>query len=44
MPHDHQRVLGEYHKATPELVQQAIDAAKAATASGRAGPGRTARR
>jgi 1-pyrroline-5-carboxylate dehydrogenase len=24
MPHDHQHVLGDYHKATPELVEQAI--------------------
>ena len=30
MPHDHGHVLGEYHKATPEIVAQAIDAAKAA--------------
>ena len=30
MPHDHRHVLAEYHKATPELVQQAIDAARAA--------------
>jgi 1-pyrroline-5-carboxylate dehydrogenase len=27
MPHDHRHVLAEYHVATPELVQQAIDAA-----------------
>ena len=27
MPHDHQHVLAEYHKASPEHVQQAIDAA-----------------
>jgi 1-pyrroline-5-carboxylate dehydrogenase len=26
MPHDHGHVLGTWHKATPELVQQAIDA------------------
>jgi 1-pyrroline-5-carboxylate dehydrogenase len=26
MPHDHQHVLGDYHKATPELVEQAIAA------------------
>jgi len=26
MPHDHQHVLGDYHKATPELVEQAITA------------------
>jgi len=30
MPHDHQHVLGEYHKATGEHVVQAIDAAAAA--------------
>ena len=30
MPHDHQHVLAEYHKATPELVAEAIEAAKAA--------------
>jgi 1-pyrroline-5-carboxylate dehydrogenase len=30
MPHDHAHVLGEYHKATPELVQRAVAAAKAA--------------
>jgi 1-pyrroline-5-carboxylate dehydrogenase len=30
MPHDHQHVLGEYRKATPELVGQAVDAARAA--------------
>lgn len=30
MPHDHGHVLGEYHKATPELVREAIDSAKAA--------------
>src|SRR6516225_1947438 len=27
MPHDHEHVLGEYHKASPETVAQAIDAA-----------------
>src|SRR6185503_16791441 len=27
MPHDHHHVLGTYHKATPALVQQAIEAA-----------------
>src|SRR4029450_7273250 len=27
MPHNHQHVLAEYHKAGPEHVQQAIDAA-----------------
>jgi 1-pyrroline-5-carboxylate dehydrogenase len=32
MPHDHHHVLGTYHKATPELVQAAIDAALAARA------------
>src|SRR5437773_5069331 len=32
MPHDHHHVLGTYHKATPELVQAAIDAAVAARA------------
>ena len=30
MPHDHQHVLGEYHKATEQNVLQAIDAAAAA--------------
>ncbi len=30
MPHDHAHVLGEYHKATPEIVAEAVDAAKAA--------------
>ena len=30
MPHDHQHVLGEYHKATEQHVVQAIDAAAAA--------------
>jgi 1-pyrroline-5-carboxylate dehydrogenase len=30
MPHDHGHVLAEYHKATPELVAQAVDAARAA--------------
>ena len=30
MPHDHQHVLGEYHKATEQQVLQAIDAARAA--------------
>jgi 1-pyrroline-5-carboxylate dehydrogenase len=30
MPHDHHHVLGEYHKATPELVEQAVAAALAA--------------
>ena len=30
MPHDHHHVLADYHKATPELVQQAVDAALAA--------------
>jgi 1-pyrroline-5-carboxylate dehydrogenase len=30
MPHDHAHVLGEYHKATPEIVAEAIAAAKAA--------------
>jgi 1-pyrroline-5-carboxylate dehydrogenase len=30
MPHDHRHVLAEYHKATPELVLRAIDAAQAA--------------
>ena len=32
MPHDHQHVLAEYHKATPELVRQAIAASKRAGA------------
>jgi 1-pyrroline-5-carboxylate dehydrogenase len=30
MPHDHRHVLGTWHKATPELVQQAIAASAAA--------------
>ena len=30
MPHDHQHVVGTYHKATPELALQAVDAARAA--------------
>ena len=30
MPHDHHHVLGTWHKATPELVGKAIDAARAA--------------
>ena len=30
MPHDHHHVLASYHKATPELVLEAIDAARAA--------------
>ena len=30
MPHDHQHVLGEYHKATEQHVVQAIEAAAAA--------------
>jgi 1-pyrroline-5-carboxylate dehydrogenase len=30
MPHDHQHLLGRYHKAGPEEVQMAIDAAVAA--------------
>ncbi len=30
MPHDHQHVLGDYHKASEAHVQQAIDAAAAA--------------
>jgi 1-pyrroline-5-carboxylate dehydrogenase len=30
MPHAHQQVLGTWHKATPELVQQAIEASAAA--------------
>ncbi len=30
MPHDHAHVLGTYHKATPELVLKAVDAARAA--------------
>src|SRR3954469_8876348 len=32
MPHDHRHVLADYHRATPEVVQQAIAAAKAASA------------
>ncbi len=30
MPHDHAHVLGTYHKATPELVMKAVEAARAA--------------
>jgi 1-pyrroline-5-carboxylate dehydrogenase len=30
MPHDHRHVLARYHKATPDLVRQAIEAARAA--------------
>src|ERR1700736_1159189 len=30
MPHDHRHTLAEYHKATPELVIRAVDAALAA--------------
>jgi len=30
MPHDHRRTLAEYHKATPDLVLQATEAARAA--------------
>jgi 1-pyrroline-5-carboxylate dehydrogenase len=30
MPHDHRHVLATYHKATPELVLEAVDAARAA--------------
>jgi 1-pyrroline-5-carboxylate dehydrogenase len=30
MPHDHRRVLANYHKATPELAGRAVDAALAA--------------
>ena len=30
MPHDHNHVLGEYHKASEKHVLQAIDAARAA--------------
>jgi 1-pyrroline-5-carboxylate dehydrogenase len=33
MPHNHQHLLGSYHKAGPEQVQQAIDAAVAAQAA-----------
>ena len=32
MPHDHQHVLATYHKATPELVLHAVDAARSAHA------------
>jgi 1-pyrroline-5-carboxylate dehydrogenase len=32
MPHDHQHVLADYHKATPELVEQAIAASAEAQA------------
>src|SRR6185503_11720015 len=30
MPHDHKHVLGNWHRASPENVTQAIDAARAA--------------
>lgn len=30
MPHDHQHTLAHYHKASPELVLQAVDAARSA--------------
>ena len=30
MPHDHRHVLGTWHKATPDLARQAVDAALAA--------------
>jgi 1-pyrroline-5-carboxylate dehydrogenase len=30
MPHDHRHVLAQYHKATPELVREAVDAARVA--------------
>src|ERR1700674_4747568 len=30
MPHDHRHTLAEYHKATPDLVRRAVDAALAA--------------
>ncbi len=30
MPHDHQHVLGTWHRATPDLVSRAVDAARAA--------------
>ena len=30
MPHDHRHMLADYHKATPALVLQAVDAARAA--------------
>ena len=32
MPHDHRRVLADFHAATPQLVSKAIDAARAASA------------
>jgi 1-pyrroline-5-carboxylate dehydrogenase len=32
MPHDHAHVLADWHRATPDLVQQAIDASKRAGA------------
>ncbi|HUR92315.1 MAG TPA: L-glutamate gamma-semialdehyde dehydrogenase [Gemmatimonadaceae bacterium] len=32
MPHDHAHVLGDYHKATPRNVEQAIEAARVARA------------
>ena len=34
MPHDHQHVLGTYHKATPELVHSAVDAARGSPSRG----------
>src|SRR5262245_35860608 len=30
MPHDHHHVLADYHKASPELALQAVEAARAA--------------
>ena len=32
MPHDHAHVLGNYHKATPEFVLKAVEAARTARA------------
>ncbi len=32
MPHDHKHVLADWHRATPAVIQQAIDAAKRASA------------
>jgi 1-pyrroline-5-carboxylate dehydrogenase len=34
MPHNHRHVLGDWHKASPKHVRQAIDAARAARADG----------
>ena len=40
MPHDHRHVLADYHRATPQHVEQAIAASKRAAATGRTGRGR----